>query len=151
MNCFWGYCCFWASLMVQPVKNLPAMQETQEMPGWIPGSGRSPGGGKWQPTPVLLPEKSHGQRSLVDNSSKSHKESDTTVLLSMHALLFLFFLKIFFKKKFQVPNIRLNEMTFNDHSNLIINQVSHQCSISKRTDKSKCKLFGRLHLFILYS
>ena len=24
-------------------------------PGSIPGSGRSPGEGKWQPTPVLLP------------------------------------------------------------------------------------------------
>ena len=32
----------------------------------IPGSGRSPGGGKWQPTPVFLPEKSHGQRRLSD-------------------------------------------------------------------------------------
>ena len=28
--------------------------------GLIPGSGRSSGGGKWQPTPVFLPEKSHG-------------------------------------------------------------------------------------------
>ena len=33
--------------------------------GLIPGSGRSPGEGKWQPTPVFLPGKSHGQRSLV--------------------------------------------------------------------------------------
>ena len=31
-------------------------------PGSIPGSGRSPGEGKWQPTPVFLPGKSHGQR-----------------------------------------------------------------------------------------
>ena len=30
----------------------------------IPGSGRSPGGGAWQPTPVFLPGGSHGQRSL---------------------------------------------------------------------------------------
>ena len=38
------------------VKNLPAMQETQagDM-GLIPGSGRSPGERKWQPTPVFLP------------------------------------------------------------------------------------------------
>ena len=33
--------------------------------GSIPGSGRSPGEGKWQPTPVLLPGESHGGRSLV--------------------------------------------------------------------------------------
>ena len=33
--------------------------------GSIPGSGRFPGGGNGNPlTPVLLPGKSHGQRSL---------------------------------------------------------------------------------------
>ena len=31
---------YWASLVVQMVKNPPVMQET----GWIPGLGRSPGG-----------------------------------------------------------------------------------------------------------
>ena len=34
--------------------------------------------GKWQPTPVLLPGKSHGQRSLVGCSPWGRKESDTT-------------------------------------------------------------------------
>ena len=33
---------------------------------------------KWQPTPVFLPGKFHGQRSLVDYRSKDHKESDTS-------------------------------------------------------------------------
>ena len=33
---------------------------------------------KWQPTPVFLPEKSHGQRSLVGYSPWGHKELDTT-------------------------------------------------------------------------
>ena len=33
---------------------------------------------KWQPTPVLLPGKSHGQRSLVGYSPWGHKESNTT-------------------------------------------------------------------------
>ena len=40
--------------------------------GSIPGSGRSPGGG--QPTPVFLPEKSQGQRSLAGYSPWSCKE-----------------------------------------------------------------------------
>ena len=31
----------------------------------IPGSVRSRGRGKWQPTPVFLPGESHGQRSTV--------------------------------------------------------------------------------------
>ena len=33
---------------------------------------------EWQPTPVLLPGKSHGQRSLVGYSPRGHEESDTT-------------------------------------------------------------------------
>ena len=53
--------------------------------GLIPGSGRSPGGRKWQLTPVFLPEKSNEQRSLLGHSPKSQTESDTTEWLSMHA------------------------------------------------------------------
>ena len=33
---------------------------------------------KWEPTPVLLPGKFHGWRSLVGYSPWGHKESDTT-------------------------------------------------------------------------
>ena len=33
---------------------------------------------KWQPTPVFLPGKSHGQRSLEGSSPWGRKESDTT-------------------------------------------------------------------------
>ena len=33
---------------------------------------------QWQPTPVFLPEKSHGQRSLVGYSPWSCEESDAT-------------------------------------------------------------------------
>ena len=33
---------------------------------------------KWQPTPVFLSRKFHGQRSLVGYSLWDHKESDTT-------------------------------------------------------------------------
>jgi len=52
----------------------------------IPGLGRSPGGGKWQPTPVFLPEKCHGQRSLAGYSPKGHKEPGTTEGLSTQTL-----------------------------------------------------------------
>ena len=37
--------------------------------GLIPGSGRSPGRGQWQPTPVFLSGESYGQRSLPGYSS----------------------------------------------------------------------------------
>ena len=33
---------------------------------------------KWQPTPVLLPGKSHGRKSVVGYSSWGRKELDTT-------------------------------------------------------------------------
>ena len=52
------------------IKNLPA--NAGDM-GSIPGLGRSPGEEKWQPTPVFLLGKSHGERSLVGYSPWSHK------------------------------------------------------------------------------
>ena len=52
------------------VKNPPAKS--------IPGLGRCPGGTQWQPTPVFLSGKSHGQRSLAGYSLWGHKEQDTT-------------------------------------------------------------------------
>ena len=41
--------------------------------GLIPGLGRSPGEGKWQPTLVLLPGESHGQKGLAGHSPWGHK------------------------------------------------------------------------------
>ena len=46
--------------------------------GLIPGSGRSPGEGNVQPTPVFLPGEPHGQRSLVGYNPQGHKELDMT-------------------------------------------------------------------------
>ena len=45
----------------------------------------SPWRRKWQPTPVLLPGKSHGQRRQEDYSPWGGKESDTIQQLSTHA------------------------------------------------------------------
>ena len=39
---------------------------------------------QWQPTPALLPGKSHGQRSLVGCSPWGRQESDTTERLDFH-------------------------------------------------------------------
>ena len=41
---------------------------------------------QWHPTPVLLPGKSHGQRSLVRCSPWGRKESDMTERFHFHAL-----------------------------------------------------------------
>ena len=42
---------------------------------------------QWHPTPVLLPGKSHGRRSLVGYSPWGHQESDMTERLPFHFLL----------------------------------------------------------------
>ena len=42
---------------------------------------------RWHPTPVLLPGKSHGRRSLVGCSPWGPEESDTTERLHFHFLL----------------------------------------------------------------
>ena len=39
---------------------------------------------QWHPTPVLLPGKSHGRRSLVGCSPWGREESDTTEQLNFH-------------------------------------------------------------------
>ena len=46
--------------------------------GFDPWFSRIPRRRKWLPTPVALPGKSHGQRSLVGHSPWGCKESDTT-------------------------------------------------------------------------
>ena len=53
-------------------------------PGSIPGSGRSPGDGKGQPAPVLLPGKSHGQRNLVGYSPCGHTSLFVTGLIFLN-------------------------------------------------------------------
>jgi len=60
------------------VKNPPASAGGRRDTVSIPGSGRFPWRGAWKPTPVFLPGKSHGQRSLVGYSPWGHKESDMT-------------------------------------------------------------------------
>ena len=52
--------------------------------GFDPRVGKIPWRRKWQPTPVFLSGKSHGQRNLVGNSPRGHKESDTTERLHFH-------------------------------------------------------------------
>ena len=57
------------------VKNPPANAGDVRDTGSIPGLRKSPWRWKWQPTPVFLPEESHGQRGLVGYSSWGPKET----------------------------------------------------------------------------
>ena len=47
------------------VKNSPANVGDVKKIGFDPWIGTIPWRKKWQPTPVFLPEKSHGQKNLV--------------------------------------------------------------------------------------
>ena len=67
-----------ANLVVQIVKNLPAMLDP-----WI---RKIPWRSKCLPTPVFLPGESHGQKSLVDYSPWGRKESDMTERLTLSTL-----------------------------------------------------------------
>ena len=60
------------------VKNPPASAGDARDSGSIVGLGRSPGGKKWQLTPVFLPGKFHEQRVLVGYCLWGQKESDMT-------------------------------------------------------------------------
>ena len=74
---------FRASLVAQTVKNLPAMWETRvQSLGWEDSLEK-----EMQPTPVFLPGKCHGWRTLVGYSPWGLKESDTTEQLHFHFLL----------------------------------------------------------------
>ena len=53
-----------------------------------PWLGKIPWNRKWQPTPVFLPGKFHGQRSLVGYSLWDRKESDRTEHALTHTPLF---------------------------------------------------------------
>ena len=70
------------SLVAEMVKNLPAMQMIQDQ-----SLGQEdPQRGKWQPTPVFLPRKSHGRQSLaglVGYSQWGCIELDTTEQLTL--------------------------------------------------------------------
>ena len=56
-------------------------------PRFDPWVGKIPWRRKRHPTPVLLPGKSHGQKSLVGYSPRGHKESHTTERLRLLFIL----------------------------------------------------------------
>ena len=60
------------------VKNSPANGSRLRGYGFDPWVRKISWRMKWQPTPMFLPEESHGQRSLVGYNPQGNKESDRT-------------------------------------------------------------------------
>ena len=69
--------CIGASQLALVVKNLPANMADMRH-GFNLWVRKIPWRRKWQPTPVFLPGKSNGQRSLAGYSPWGCKESDMT-------------------------------------------------------------------------
>ena len=69
-------------MVAQMVKSLPAVQETH-----IQSLGKVLWRRAWQPTPVFLPGKFHGQRSLAGYSPWGRKKLDTTERLHLIPVL----------------------------------------------------------------
>ena len=86
--------------MAQTVKNLPAMRRPRFRP-WV---GKIPWRREWLPSPVFLPEKFYGLRSLTSYSPWGCKELDTTE---------------------QLCNITQPFATWMDLENIILSDVSH--------------------------
>ena len=93
-------CKYGASQVVLMVKNPPANEGDVRDAGSIPGSVRSPGVGKWQLIPVLLPGESHGQRSQVGYGPQGHKESYMTEVTQQHSFFICEAKSIIFKITF---------------------------------------------------
>ena len=67
------------------LKNSPA--NTGARSGFDPWVGKIPWRRKWQPTPVFLPGKSHGWRSLAGYNLWGHEELDTSEQLTLYNTL----------------------------------------------------------------
>ena len=74
------------------VKNLLANAGDIRDMGFGPWVGLIPWSRKWQPIPVFLPGRFHGQRSLAGYSPLGHKDLDTTEQLSTQSTRSLDFL-----------------------------------------------------------
>ena len=81
-NFYWGF-------FIYIVRDFPVGSDGKSIclqcrrSGFNPWVGKIPWRRKWQPTPVFLPEKSHGQRSLAGYSPWGLKESDMTERLHL--------------------------------------------------------------------
>ena len=85
----------WGFLDGSVVKNMSASEADTRDTVSVPGLGRSiHWRRKWQPTPVFLSGKSHGQRSLAGYSPWSRKESDTTEHMNVLKSTELYTLKL---------------------------------------------------------
>ena len=71
------------------IKNLSVNARRHRRCKFYPWVRKIPWRRKWQPMPVFLPGKSHGQRSMAGNNLWCHRESDMTEQLT-HTYMYTF-------------------------------------------------------------
>ena len=74
---------YWSGVPLPSPEVIPSLSHSTVSPS-ICHEVMGPGRRQWHPTPVLLPGKSRGQRSMVGHSPGGHKESDTTERLHLY-------------------------------------------------------------------
>ena len=91
-------------------------------PGFDSWVGKIPWRWKWQPTPVLLPGRFHGCRSLAGYSTWGHKELDTTeqhhFALLYTLVSFLMFIQMPNQKKKKIKSAIVQKFIYSLANNL---------------------------------
>ena len=101
-----------AQMVKKKIKKIICLQCRR--PGFNPRVGKITWRRKWQPTPVFVPEKSQGQRSLVGYSSWGHQELDTTERLTLSLQTLIKSVHLEFRNDgmtFRVKNLHAMEKT----------------------------------------
>ena len=138
--------------MAQTIKKKGGVCLQCRRPGFNPWVGKILWRRKWQPTPVLLPGKFHGLRSLVGYSPWDHKELDTTEWLHFHQVLDTCFWAGFFLYEIlalycpweNTFNISFFFQYFKKMSDISID--ANQMDVFKIL----CKPFGSQHCWLLF-
>ena len=99
---------------------------------------------EWQPTPVFLPGKSHGQRSLVGHSPWGRKKVDTTEWL--HFTHFTHFILYHWKRKWQPSPVFLPGESHGQRS--LAGHGSWGCRESDTTEVTEHALGNRTKLIV---
>ena len=94
----------------------------------VPWVGKTPWRRKWQSTPVRLPGKSHGWRSLAGYCPWGHKELDTTKRLHFHFHFQCTNTKV--RQEFKSQFFQLIEITVY-HYLILLNFSEHEFFIHK--------------------
>ena len=138
----------WASFQVAlVVTNLHGRARDTRDPVWSLGWEDPPGEGKspWQPTPVFLPGKSHGQRSLVGCSPWGCEELDTTECAHTHTNHLT---------NFQLGGFASSGAIWQCVQALwvVTNEMRSDCHVENRgSDAAKCLTMHRLLLLSRFS